>query len=85
MGDCKRFQNTFGGRICHRPVCPEDLVYDEGQSLCVSSCGDRLKYRPGDETICKDSCPGDFPYVFEGWCRASCPTGSFAVPGNFTC
>ena len=85
VGDCKRFQNTFGGRICHRPVCPEDLVYDEGQSLCASSCGDRLKYRSKDETICKDSCPGDFPYMFEGWCRARCPAGSFAVPGSFTC
>ena len=23
--------------------------------------------------------------MFDGWCRERCPTGSFAIPGNFTC
>ena len=85
VGDCKRFQSTFGGRICHRPVCPKDLVYDEVEELCVASCGKKLKYRPDDETICRDSCPGDSSYMFAGWCRERCPVGSFAVPGKFKC
>ena len=55
------------------------------EELCVTSCGKKLKYRPGDETLCQSFCPEGVPYVFEGWCRERCPAGSFAVPGSFTC
>ena len=83
--ECDRTQEGVNGKICYGSVCPEDLAYDEGKKLCVASCGKKLKYRPGGETLCQDACPGGVPYVFKGWCRERCPAGSFTVPGNFTC
>lgn len=52
LGECNRKQEVDNGEICHGDVCPERLVYDEKKKLCVEDCGSRLKYRPGDETLC---------------------------------
>ena len=50
--DCNRKQRVTNGEICHGNVCPENLAYDVGKNLCVTSCGEHPKYRPDDETIC---------------------------------
>ena len=83
--DCDRTQKMKTGQICYKSVCPENLAYDAGKKLCVTSCGKKPKYRPDDETVCQDACPEGVQYMFDGWCRKRCPAGSFAVPGNFTC
>ena len=69
-------------QVCYEPVCPENLVYDAGQKLCVTSCGKKLKYRPGDETVCQDACSEGVLYMLEGWCRKYCPDGSLIISGN---
>ena len=83
--DCDRKRVAAKGQVCYEPVCPENLVYDKGQKLCVEDCGDRPKYKMNGETLCQNACPEGVPYVFKGWCKKRCPVGSFTTPGNFTC
>ena len=63
--DCDRKQGVTNGYICHGNVCPENLAYDADKKFCVTSCGDRPKYRLGGETLCQNSCPKEVRYRFK--------------------
>ena len=82
---CPRIQWSYDGALCHLPVCSSDLARFFDNYTCVPSCGDAWKYQEERETACREVCPSDAMYKFDGWCRKRCPVGSFAVPGNFTC